>query len=294
MKYLGTIILLTISISGFSQIRAFDNSKAILPWIYNPTTSFISDFQAYVGYDARGTSSFTPQSIVAGMRMPLFQQRIRAPKGRSRRSRQKVATAVVGVQILNTKQDILQSTTINVSYAHQIDVSSRLNMAFGLGFGIFNMNYDYAALSFIDQQDPLLNSGESFFNLHLNAGVTLILDGNLFLNIAAPTLLKNNEANFDEIIVRVGYPFAVGNDVIITAAANLDTYNNNFIYGADIRVEWKEMISLLAGGDTNKYHLGLLFDVSNFALGYTFGQNFLPEQGQLQAHQISLYSTLPF
>jgi type IX secretion system membrane protein PorP/SprF len=294
MKNLTILLLLLVSVPTFSQIRPFDNSKSILPWLYNPTTTFISDFQAYVGYDGRGTSSYTPQSVVAGVRMPLLQQRIRAPKGRGRRSRQKTATAVVSVQILNTTQDIVKSTTINVNYAHQVDISSKLNIAFGMGVGIFNMNYNYNALTFIDQQDPLLNNGESFYNLHLNAGVTFTIDSKLFINLATPYLLKNNETNFNEIILRIGYPFALGDEIILTAAANLDTYNYDFIYGADIRVEWKEMVSLLAGGDNNKYHVGLLFDITTFALGYTYGQNFEPVQGQLQAHQISLYSTLPF
>ncbi len=296
MNKIITILLLCSALPGIAQFRAFDNSKAILPWIYNPTATFIADYQAYIGYDGRGTSSFTPQSIVAGLRVPLFQKRIKAPKGRgrTRRDARKLASGVMAVQLLNTKQDIYSSTTINISYAHRVAINNRLTMALGLGMGVFNMNYNYNSLVFIDQQDPLLNNGESFYSMQLNAGATFTVDQKLFLNIAAPYILKNNQSNLSEIIVRLGYPFAVGNDFVLTAAANLDTYNQNLIYGADLQVEWQEMISLLVSGDRYKYHVGVLFNIPTFALGYTYGQNFQQTQGQIQSHQISIFSNLEF
>ncbi len=298
MKKLILILTMAVQLPLYGQIRPFDNSKAILPWIYNPSAStFIHDYQPYFGYDGRGTSNFTPQSFVAGIRIPLMQKRIDAPKSSGRRSvrnRTKVATAVAAAQVLNTTQSLYNTTTVQVSYAHRVALNERMTLALGMGLGIYNADYDYNALVYMDPNDPLLNQSDRLFGLHLNAGFTFTLDRRLFVNLAAPYLLRDKQANFDEIILRVGYPFYLGRDMVLTAAANLDTYNHNLIYGADIQVQWKEMISLLIGGDRYKYQAGVLFQVAGFALGYTYGQNFQPVQGQLATHQISLFGNVPF
>lgn len=278
------IALLLCAHAGYSQIRPFDNSKSILPWIYNPTADFSTDLQAYVGYDARGNSSFTPQSVVAGLRMPVL------GTGRPRRGG---GTGVMGVQVLNTSQSILNSLTVNVNFAHQVAVNNNIKMSLGLGAGIFNMTYDYDALVYFDSGDPLLNNGENIFNMHLNAGFSLVMDDKLFINLAAPYLLKDKEANVKEIIFRAGYTFPVNPDVKLTAAANVDTYNDNMIYGGDLRLEWREMISLLAGADRYKYHGGLLLSFKSFTCGYTYGMNYNSLLDNVESHQLSVMSSFP-
>jgi hypothetical protein len=294
MKNLTIILLLFSTITGYSQIRAFDNSKAILPWIYNPSANFINDFEVYLGYDGRGTSSFMPQSVVAGMRVPVLKKRIRAAKrsgGRGGGSRE-VAAGIVGVQLLNTSQDIMSTTTLKVSYAHRVAINSRLDFALGLGFGLFNLDYDYNSLDYLDQGDPLLNSGESFYNMHMNAGFSLVFADRLFLNVATPEIMKNNKGNIKEVIVRAGYIIPMGQEIKLTAAANLDTYNHNLIFGVDTKLEWKERVSLLTGADRYKYHVGLLLKMKPFGIGYTYGQNYEQSLGYQQSHQISVFSKL--
>src|SRR5687768_166041 len=93
MRNFTLLLLLFCSGSTFCQIRPFDNSKAIMPWIYNPAMNFTKNFQAYIGYDGRGNSSFMPQSVVAGFRMPTHH---------GRRDRHKGAPTMIGVQLLTT------------------------------------------------------------------------------------------------------------------------------------------------------------------------------------------------
>ena len=81
----------------------------------------------------------------------------------------------------------------------------------------------------------------------------------------------------------------------LISSANLDTYNNNnMIFGADVRAEWRQMISLLAGADRYKYHAGLLFDVKQFKLGYTYGQNYNNMLNHITSHQICVLSHIPY
>lgn len=273
-----TVLLLLFSSMGIAQIRPFDNSKAVLPWLYNPAVNFTKDFQVYVGYDGRGNNSFMPQSMVAGLRMPVVH------KGGSRNPH-----TMIGVQVLNTKQDLLKQSTINATFAHQIDINKTTRLALGMGAGIFNMNYSPGDLVYVDMQDPLLNNVGSFYNIHLNAGASLILGDKFSVNIAAPYLVKDSRANFKEVILRTSYKFAVNQDVNVIPSFNLDTYNKNMIYGGDLRVEWRKLISVLAGVDRFKYHGGILFDVKPICFGYTYGQNFDAQLGNIASHQISVY-----
>ena len=287
MRNFAILAILLSSGVAHAQMRAFDNSKAILPWIYNPASDFTMDFQAYVGYDGRGNSSYTPQSIIAGLRMPV-------ERGRRRRSsRDRTPSSMIGVQMLNVSQDMLKTSTINASFAHQVVLSKKVRLAMGLGAGIFNMEYDTDDLVYFDQNDPLLGNGESFFNVHLNAGFALIVEDMLVINLASPYLIKDNRANVKEIIFRVSHILTLAADVKMITSANLDTYNNNLIYGGDVRMEWKGMVSVMAGADRYKYHGGLLLNIKPFSLGYAYGQNYRNTFGYVPSHQISIFSHIP-
>jgi hypothetical protein len=283
MKKLVLPLFLMIAGVAAGQIRPFDNSKAILPWIYNPAASFAEGFQAYIGYDGRGSGNFLPQSVVAGLRMPVLAGR------RSRHS----PTTMVGVQLLKTTQDLLKASTINATFAHQISLTRTMKIAMGLGAGVYNMRYNFEALEYMDANDPLLNSGKNFFNMHLNAGAALVMDDKFFVNLAFPYLVKDNRANLTEIIFRAGYEFALNPDLALIASANLDTYNHNLIFGGDLRAEWRKMVSFIAGADRYKYHGGILLDIKPFSLGYTYGLNFSSSLDNVPSHQISVFSDLP-
>lgn len=284
MRNLIILLLILGSCIAKAQIRAFDNSKSVMPWLYNPAASFSKDFQAYIAYDGRGNSSFMPQSIVAGLRMPVMH---------GKRYMHRNPTTMIGVQLLNTNQDMLKSSTINASFAHQIEMNKTTKLALGLGAGIFNMRYNYGDLVYLDQQDPLLGNGENFFNIHLNAGISFVLEDRFMATLAAPYLLKDGRANINEIILRLSYNFTVNPDFNLITSANLDTYNKNMIYGGDVRAEWRKIISVLAGADRYKYHAGLLLDIKPICIGYTYGQNFNPELGNVASHQITIFSHIP-
>jgi hypothetical protein len=283
MRNLTILFLLLTSDVGWCQLRAFDNSKAILPWLYNPSTRLTDHFQAYMGYDGRGSSNFTSQSYVAGVRMPLLLG-----------ANDRTSSSVMGIQLMNTSQDLFKFSVVNASFAHQVALSENLKFAFGLGAGIFNVKYDYDDLVYLDQQDPLLTSGESFFSMHLNAGFSLTMHEKFFIDLATPYLIKDHRANLNEIILRVGYILPISADLNLITSANLDTYNNNMIFGGDIRAEWRKMISFLAGADRYKYHGGVLFDVRPICLGYTYGQNYTEVYDHFPAHQISVFGNIPY
>lgn len=284
MKNIITAFLVLLSSLAMAQIRPFDNSKAILPWLYNPATNFSKDFQAYIGYDGRGNSNFMPQSLVAGLRMPVVH---------GKRYLHRNPHTMIGVQLSNTKQDLLKLSTINATFAHQIDINKTTRLALGMGAGISSMNYNVDELVYVDQQDPLLNNAGSFYNVHLNAGAALVLADKFFVNLAAPDLVKDNSANVEEIILRMSYVFLVNPDINIIPSFNLDTYNKNMIYGGDLRVEWRKIVSVIAGADRFKYHGGVLFDIKPICIGYTYGQNFDTQLGNIASHQISVYSHIP-
>lgn len=284
MKNVLIIVLLLTSSVANAQIRAFDNSKSVLPWIYNPAADLSHDFQAYIGYDGRGSGNFMPQSVVAGLRMPV--------QG-GKRLRNRGPSSMMGVQLLNTSHDLLKSSTINASFAHEIPLSREVRVAMGVGAGIFNMRYNYDALVYMDQQDPLLNSGENFFNIHLNAGFSLVMQDRFFIQLAAPYLIKDQRANIKEIIFRMGYVFPLNADLNLITAASLDTYNHNVIYGGEIRAEWRKMVSFMAGADRYKYHGGILLDIKPFSLGYTYGLNFKDVMDYVPAHQLSVFTNIP-
>jgi len=279
MKKSITISLLLLSSMAMAQIRPFDNSKAILPWLYNPAVGFGKDVHAYLGYDGRGSSNFIPQSVVAGLRMPV----------QVGRATDRNPHTMIGGQVLSTKQDLIKQYTINATFGHQIDINKTMRLAMGMGAGFFSMNYDLNELVYLDQQDLLLTNAGPVYNVHLNAGVALVWADKLFVNFATPYLVKDGRANFNEIILRLSYAFPVTPDINVIPAFNLDTYNKNLIYGADVRVEWRKLISVLAGADRFKYLGGILVDVKPVSFGYTYGQNFDKELGSVASHQVSVY-----
>lgn len=277
------LLLLLASGAAYSQVRPFDNSKAILPWIYNPAANLSHDFQAYAGYDGRGSGNFMPQSVVAGLRMPV--------QG-GKKFRNRGPSSMMGVQLLSTSYDLLKSSTISASFGHEIPLTREVRISMGLGAGIFNMRYNHDALVYLDQQDPLINDGENLFNIHLNAGFSLTIQERFFAHVAAPYLIKDNKANPGEVMVRTGYSFPLNADLNLITAASLDTYNHDLIYGADIRAEWRKMVSFMMGADRNKYHGGILLDIKPFSLGYTFGQNYRAITDYVPSHQISVFSRI--
>lgn len=281
-KYL-TILLLLVTCAAYPQIRPFDNSKAILPWLYNPAANLSQELQAYAGYDGRGSGNFMPQSILAGVRMPV--------QG-AKQFRNHGPATMMGVQVLSTSQNLIKSSTINATFGHEIPLTREVRMAMGLGAGIFNMRYNYDALVYMDQQDPLLNEGQDIFNIHLNAGVSLVITETFFVQIAAPYLVKDKKANLGEIMIRTGYSFPLNEEFNLIAAASLDTYNHDLIYGGDLRAEWRKLISFMIGADRNKYHGGILLDIKPFSLGYTFGQNYRIITDHVAAHQISVFTNI--
>jgi hypothetical protein len=109
-----------------------------------------------------------------------------------------------------------------------------------------------------------------------------------YVNVAVPYLLKDENANFNEIIARAGYAFTLNEEAKLIPAVNLDTYNGNLIYGGDLRLEWRKILSFMAGADIYKYHGGLLLDFDAFAFGYTYGRNFSEAINSLESHQISI------
>jgi hypothetical protein len=285
MKNFIILLLLTGSGAAYAQIRAFDNSKAIMPWIYNPAMNFTKDFQAYVGYDGRGNSSFMPQSIVAGFRMPTHH---------GRRDRHKGPPTMIGVQLMTTSQDIVKSSTLSANFAHQIPFSADVHLAIGMGAGIFNMKYSRDKLVYIDQPDPLLGNGENLFNVHLNAGACLLVKDYLVVSLAAPDLMKDHATNFKEIIFRASYSAQLAQEFKLITSVNLDTYNHSMIVGGDVRAEMKKMFSILAGADSNKFYGGILLDIKPLSFGYTYGQNYSRELNTVASHQLSVFSNIPF
>lgn len=288
MKKLIVIFLLLSTGIAYAQIRAFDNSKAMLPWLYNPSVDFSEDFQAYFAYAGGGNSNFTPQSILAGTRIPVL-----LPGRKNIEREQNTVKGMMGVQVLSTSQDLLNDLNVNVNLAQQIPINKRLKLAMGLGVGIHNIGYDYDALVYIDQQDPLLLNAEDYFGFHLNAGFSLVMDERIYINLATPYLLKYNRINIDEIILRVGYIFYINQDFYLLTSANLDTQNHDLIYGGDIRAEIRKMVSVVVGADRYKYHCGLLLNFKPFALGYAYGQNYKSALSNLAPHQISVISSIP-
>lgn len=278
-----TILLLLASCSAYPQIRPFDNSKAILPWLYNPAANLSQEFQAYAGYDGRGSGNFMPQSVIAGMRIPV--QGAKQFKNRG-------PATMMGIQLLSTSQNLVKSSTINATFGHEIPITRDMRMAMGLGGGIFNMRYNHDALVYMDQQDPLLNEGQDIFNIHLNAGVSFVITDKFFFQVAAPYLVKDKKANLGEVIVRTGYSFPLNEQFVLIAAASLDTYNHDLIYGGDLRVEWRKLISFMVGADRNKYHGGILLDIKPFSLGYAYGQNYRAINDYVPAHQISVFTNI--
>lgn len=284
MKKFIFLFAILSAVSAKAQLRAFDNSKPFLPWLYNPAVNLNNDLQVYVGYDGRGNSNFTPQSIVAGLRMPVLPGR--------RHVRRNEPMGIMGVQALNTNQDILKSSTVHITYAHQVYLNRQTKFALGIGAGIFSLNYNANSLIYLDQQDPLLNNGANLVNLHLNTGASLVCKDVFQISVAAPYLVKDNSLNIDEIIFRSSYRATVNPDLAIVPSVNLDTYNGNMIAGADVQLEWRKAVTLLLGGDNYKYSMGILMNVKSFSLGYIYGENFNAALAKVPAHQITLHSNL--
>ena len=278
------VLSLVITLLGLAesraQIRAFDNSRAFMPWLYNPAADMPAQYSAYLGYDARGNSSITPQSMVAGVRVPVI--------GVGRGSSGKHALGVAGLQALNTSQSLANLLTVQANYAHQISLNDKVRLGFGMGMGMQHFSYDQDELVYFDEQDPFFQQGDRLFNLNLQVGVSLVADDKLFIHLSSPDMLKNGSNNFDEIIVRSGFILPLQADFAVVPAVYFETYNHNRIYGGDLRVEWKKMLSVLAGADRYKAYGGLQFKYKEIGFGYTYGQNFSNYRGSLDSHQISL------
>lgn len=284
MKNLITFVFLLSSGVAAAQVRAFDNSKAFLPWIYNPSADFTDSFQAYAAYDGRGNGNAMPQSVVAGMRMPIHRRRNASRRG---------PATMMGVQVLKTSEDILNASTVTANFAHQLPLSQKVRLAFGLGAGIFELKYNYDGLKFFDQPDPLLNNGTNFFNFHVNAGFTLLVEDRIVVNLAAPALIKDHRANPQEIILRASYIATINQEVNLIASGNLDTYNKNMIFGGDLQMEWRKMVRVLAGADRYKFYGGASLTIKPFSVSYCYGMNYSSLMDYVPAHQLSVATSIP-
>lgn len=287
MKYILIILIVLTSARANSQIRAFDNSKQILPWIYNPSASISNDFQAYFGYDGKGNSTNTPQSFIAGLRMPVSFEKKNADNSNKLKG-------MMGLQLLNTTQSLYKDLNINLNYAQQVAISEHIKLALGLGIGIQNFDYDYDKLIYVDQRDPLFNNDAKYIDLQLNAGFTFSMYDQIFVHLAAPSLLNDNGINYEEFIVKASYLYTINNNLEIFASINLDTQNNNMMYGGDILVRIKKLISVVGGVDNYKYHGGVLMSLKTVNLGYTYGRNYQDFLKNLETHQVSLITNIPF
>lgn len=278
-------LLLHVSFTeSVAQLRPFDNSRILSPWMYNPAASFTRDFQAVLAYDGRNSNTFTPQSLFAGVRIPVLYS------GRDRRN----PAALIGAQYLRTSQDLVQSSLLSGNFSYQVPLSKRLKAATGLGAGMSLLNYNYDNLVFLDQQDPLLGNGVSFFNMHLNAGLSLVLDERLTFSAALPYILRENKVNLNEWIIRATYESQLSDDFDFLIAANLDTYNLNSIIGGDLRLRWNKAIALLAGGDNFKAYSGVTFRFETIFLSYTYGVNYSAVLNRIPNNQVMLMLSIPY
>lgn len=278
----GSLLLMLVN-EVSAQYRPFDNSRTMAPWLYNPAASFSDNFQGYIGYDGRGSNSLTPQALIAGVRVPVLY------RGRDRRR----PAAMVGLQYLKVMQDILNSSVINANFAYEVPLSKRVRAALGVGGGISTLKYNYGNLVYLDVSDPLIGNGVNFFNIHLNAGMSLVLDDRLTFSLATPYLLKENKVNLREVIVRTSYRTSVSDDLGLQVGANLDTYNSNVIVGGDVRAEWKKSFSVLAGADNFKFYSGLSITMDYLSIGYTYGYNYSKLFSNFSNNQIMLMIAPP-
>jgi len=277
------LAMLLNSQQAYAQLRPFDNSRTMSPWLYNPAAAFTGDFQSVIAYDGRNTNSFTPQSIMAAVRIPVIYA------GRDRRK----PASMVGAQYLRTSQDIVSSSVLSGNFSYQVPISKRVRAAIGLGAGMSMLNYNYENLVFVDQQDPLLGNGVDFFNMHLNAGFSIVIDERLTFSAALPYILRENKTNFGEIIVRAMYDAAISNDLELQIAGNLDTYNQNMIAGGDLSLQWKKTLGLLAGADNFKAYSGLSIRLETIHFSYTYGINYSNLLNRLPNNQVMIMLSIP-
>lgn len=277
------VIMLVSAHKAAAQYRPFDNSRTMASWIYNPAASFTNEVQAFVGYDGRGSNSQTPQALLGGLRVPVLYG------GRDRRR----PSAMVGFQYLKVMQDILNSSVISGNFAYQVPVSRRVHAAIGMGGGISTLKYNYGNLVYLDSSDPLIGNGVNFFNIHLNAGMSVMVDDKLVFSLATPYLLKENKLNVREVIARASYKTPLSDKLGILVGANLDTYNRNMIAGGDVRVEWKKSFSVIAGADNFKFYSGLTVTMDYLMIGYTYGQNYSKLYSNFPNNQVMMMIGVP-
>lgn len=277
------LLFLLLSNSLCAQYRPFDNSRAIAPWIYNPSASFATETQVYLGYDGRGSNSQTPQTLMGGLRFPVLYA------GRDRRR----PAAMAGVQYLKVTQDILNHSVISGNFAYQVPISRRVRAALGVGSGISTLKYNYEKLVYLDASDPLIGSGVNFFNIHLNAGISVVLDEKLTLSLSNPYMLKENKLNIREIIARATYKADVSENMSLLIGANVDTYNRNQIIGGDLRAAWKKSFTVIAGADNYKFYSGLSVSMDYLTIGYTYGYNYSKLFSNFANNQIVMLIEIP-
>jgi len=278
------LVLMLLSVQQASaQYRPFDNSRTMTSWIYNPAASFTNDVQTYVGYDGRGSNSQTPQAIIGGLRVPVLYG------GRDNRR----PAAMVGFQYLKVMQDIWNTSVISGNFAYQVPLSRRVHAAIGLGGGISTMKYNYGNLVYLDASDPLIGNGVNFFNIHLNGGLSVMVDDKLVFSLATPYLLKENKVNLREVIARASYKTPVSENLGIMVGANMDTYNRNLIVGGDVRAEWKKSFSVIAGADNFKWYSGLTVTMDYLMIGYTYGYNYSKLYSNFSNNQVMMMIGVP-
>lgn len=266
-----------------AQLRPFDNSRTLAPWMYNPAASFSADFQTILAYDGRNSNTFTPQSLFAGVRIPVLYA------GRDRRK----PASMIGAQLIRTTQDLIQSSLLAGNFSYQVPVSKRVRAAAGLGAGMSMLNYNYDNLQYLDQQDPLLGNGVSFFNVHLNAGLSVVVDERLTFSAALPYMLRENKPNLEEWIIRAMYEAPIGSQMDLLIAGNLDTYNRNTIAGGDVRLTWNKTFALLAGADNFKAYSGVTLRFETIFFSYTYGINYSNMLNRIPNNQIMVMLSIP-
>lgn len=283
LTFLTAFLLIATGSRVYAQFRPFDNSRTLAPWIYNPSASFSDEVQVYLGYDGRGSNSLTPQTLIGGLRVPLLY------RGRDRRR----PAAMVGLQYLKSMQDIINSSVVDGNFAYEVPLSKRVRAALGIGGGISTLRYNFGNLNYLDNNDPLIGSGINFFNIHLNSGLSVVLDDKFTISVSHPYLLKENKLNLREVIARMAYRAPVTKELAIRVGANLDTYNRNMIVGGDLRADWKQSFSVMAGADNFKFYSGLSVSMDYLTIGYTYGYNYSKLFSNFANNQVMVLISAP-
>lgn len=279
-RFIFTIALLFIGVTGFSQQMAMYNQYHLTPRIYNPS---------YVGFEK-------------GVDISLIRNQKWGDYGNGYNANNLAVGFLLkdrhglGINLYNDYVGITSKLTANLLYSYRIQLAEDMYLAAGAGIGVVDNRLDFSNAIVGDINDPVLsNTGKSRRTfLDLNVGINYYWKG-LKIGVAVPQVLGSkltygdmNASYFTlerQFLSNIGYEWRINDEkgIVLRPEALINyTIGAPFQYNGGLYFEMEKY-----------FWIGGMYK-SNYAVGINVGVNVVKGLKVGVAYDFQINSTASF